>query len=83
MSERAEFDISKYMIDGVICLENMKIENCDFTALQSEWQKRTIRAKNASLKICFLRINVVGDSWKLLTVNLKNVLLQELLEKGK
>lgn len=50
MSERAEFDVSKYMIDGVICLENMKIEDCIFKALQAEWKKKTVKMKNCTFE---------------------------------
>lgn len=50
MSERVEFDVSKYMIDGVICLENMKIEDCIFKALQAEWKKKTVKMKNCTFE---------------------------------
>lgn len=50
MSERAEFDVLGYMTDGVICLENMKIEDCIFKALQAEWKKKTVKMKNCTFE---------------------------------
>ncbi len=50
MSERAEFDVSGYMKDGVICLENMKIEDCIFKALQAEWKKKIVKMKNCTFE---------------------------------
>lgn len=42
MNERRDFDISKYLKDDKVCLENLRIENCRIAGLQSEWAKKEL-----------------------------------------
>lgn len=46
MNERKDFDISEYLKDDVVYLENLRIENSRFASLQSEWaEKRLVITK--------------------------------------
>ena len=39
MNERKDFDISEYLKDGVVYLENLRIEDHRIAGLQTEWRK--------------------------------------------
>jgi len=45
MGEGKDFDVSGYLKDGVIYLDNLKVEDCRFAALQSEWKKKKVVMK--------------------------------------
>ncbi len=51
-----DFDATKYWKDGVLYLENLKIQNCRFAALQSEWGKKVLVMKKCVFE------NVVFDN---------------------
>lgn len=40
-----DFNTTKYWQDGVLYLENLKIQNCRLVSLQSEWVKKSLVMK--------------------------------------
>lgn len=51
-----DFDVSEYVRDEDIYLENLKIENCRIAGLQAEWNKRKLVISKCTLQ------NVVFDN---------------------
>jgi len=50
MSKRKNLDISEYMKDGVVSLENLHITDCRIIGLQSEWAKNSLVMKKCSFE---------------------------------
>ena len=50
MNERKDFDISQYLNDGVVSLENLNIADSTIAALQMEWIKNSLVMQRCSFE---------------------------------
>ena len=83
MGEGKYLDISQYLNDGVISLENLNIANSTIMALQMEWTKNSLDMKNCSLENVVFENHCGRGSIEISDCKFTNCVFHDTLGNGK